>query len=157
MQFAYTVYQAINMYITCMYVCVHVCTCRLVHNMTLAQRLTFWHNFDIEIDLDSIPTPMLCLFSIILWLPHIQSHVRTYTVFISHLFIGMAVQTTEWEVPALICCTWTPSSPCTLVGVVMDPLLCPCPHWPMLLVPQAYTSPPTIEARIFEVKHIICI
>ena len=58
-----------------------------------------------------------------------------------HLSMGTAVQTILWEVPAVSCWTCIPSRPRTFVGTVMEPLFWAWPHWPMLLVPQAYTSP----------------
>ena len=68
-----------------------------------------------------------------------------------HLSRGTAVHTTLWEVPAVICCICFPCSPWTLAGRVMEPVLCPCPHWPMLLVPHAYTAP---SGTIIHVKWI---
>ena len=76
-----------------------------------------------------------------------QSYLTTATMHIclirtSYLSVGTAVHIILWEVPADICCTWIPSRPWTLAGLVIELLLCPWPHWPILLVPQANTSPP---------------
>ena len=65
----------------------------------------------------------------------------------TNLSRGTAVHTTLCEVPAVICWICFPSSPCTLAGRVMDPVLWPWPHWPMLLVPHAYTAPPAKNGK----------
>ena len=70
-----------------------------------------------------------------------------------------------WEVPADICCTCTPSRPCTFDGVTMEPLLWPWPHWPMLFVPHAYTSPPktgqtknrSIHMYMYPLSCLLCV
>lgn len=54
--------------------------------------------------------------------------------------VGTAVQARLWEVPAVICWIDTPSKPSTFLGLVMGVEVWPCPHWPMVLFPQAYTS-----------------
>ena len=73
------------------------------------------------------------------------SSARTCILCLPHLSMGTAVHTTLCEVPAAICWICFPSKPWTLEGRVMEPVLCPCPHCPMLLVPHAYTPPPVRE------------
>lgn len=63
-----------------------------------------------------------------------QTHFRP------HLSVGTAVQARLWEVPAVICWMDTPSRPSTFFGLVIGVEVWPCPHWPMVLFPQAYTS-----------------
>lgn len=57
-----------------------------------------------------------------------------------HLSRGRAVHARLCEVPAEICWMATPSRPTTFFGLVMGPVELPWPHWPMELLPQAYTS-----------------
>lgn len=58
----------------------------------------------------------------------------------ANLSLGRAVHARLWEVPAEICWMATPSNPITFLGLVMGPVEFPWPHWPMELLPQAYTS-----------------
>lgn len=58
----------------------------------------------------------------------------------ANLSLGRAVHARLWEVPAEICWMATPSKPITFLGLVMGPVEFPWPHWPMELLPQAYTS-----------------
>lgn len=53
---------------------------------------------------------------------------------------GRAVHARLWDVPAEICWMATPSRPTTFLGLVMGPVELPWPHWPIELLPQAYTS-----------------
>lgn len=57
-----------------------------------------------------------------------------------YLSVGTAVQARLCEVPAVICWIDTPSRPNTFLGLVIGVEVWPCPHWPMVLLPQAYTS-----------------
>lgn len=62
------------------------------------------------------------------------------TVAVADLSLGRAVQARLWEVPAEICWMATPSRPMTFLGLVIGPVEFPCPHWPIELLPHAYTS-----------------
>jgi len=66
-----------------------------------------------------------------------------------YLSLGSAVHARLWEVPAEICWMATPSRPTTFLGLVMGPVELPWPHWPMELLPQAYTS---LSARRWETQ-----
>lgn len=65
-----------------------------------------------------------------------------------HLSVGTAVQARLWDVPAVICWMDTPSRPWTFLGLVIGVDVWPCPHWPIVLFPQAYTSFSGNERRI---------
>lgn len=68
------------------------------------------------------------------WIRH-SENMRTL-----YLSVGTAVHARLCDVPAVICCIDTPSKPSTFLGLVIGVEVWPCPHWPIVLFPQAYTS-----------------
>lgn len=89
---------------------------------------------------------------------HSPSHTHTFSPPPpTDLSLGSAVQARLWDVPAEICCTATPSRPTTFLGLVIGPVELPWPHWPMELLPHAYTSLSTVsrEQRWSAVRDII--
>lgn len=63
-----------------------------------------------------------------------------FTLMVADLSLGSAVHARLCDVPAEICWIATPSRPTTFLGLVIGPVEFPWPHWPMELLPHAYTS-----------------
>lgn len=74
-----------------------------------------------------------------------------------HLSVGTAVQARLCDVPAVICCIETPSSPSTFLGLVTGVEVWPCPHCPIVLFPQAYTSFSNERKAAYIVKLIFSV